>query len=161
MAQEYTVEDVRPRDYKDRHNNTWCDVAFKEVGEPVVWVMKDPSKARVGDKVYGSLTDEKTQNGDDYQRFRREQKPETNIPENVKELIEETVGDVFYSKKKSEQAVWDKKDAYIRMQWAYRESLAHFHTKDVEVDMEDVRKLAKGLVRMVDEDVEEYLGRSL
>lgn len=136
MTQEYTVTDVRIGDYKDNHNNTWCDVVFEELGEPVKWVMKDPSKVKVGDKVYGSVEEKESKAGNKYLRFKKEQKPEPG----------------------QEPVDWDKKDAYIRFQWAYREALAHFRGKE-EVKMEEVRKLAKSLVLLVDEDVAEYIGR--
>ena len=133
--QDYTVEDVRIGDFKDDHGNTWTDVVFKEIGEPVKWVMKDPSKVKPGDVVYGSINEQTSKAGKTYLRFKKEQKPEPG----------------------QEPVDWDRKDAYIRFQWAYREALAHFRGEEVKMD--NVRKLAKSLVLLVDEDVAEYLGR--
>lgn len=130
--QDYIVEDLRVGDFKDNHGNTWCDVVFKEVGEPVKWVLKDPSKVQVGDSVYGLIEEKESKAGKTYKKFKRGQKPEGEVD-------------------------WDRKDAMIRYQWAYREALAHFDRTDKKVKLDDIRDLANTLVKMVDEDVNGYL----
>jgi len=63
MAQEYEVTWFQPTDFADNHNNYWCNVAFQGVSEPLKWVVKDPTKVKVGDKVFGEIKEQTSKAG--------------------------------------------------------------------------------------------------
>lgn len=73
MAQEYEVTAFEASDFKDKNGNWWCNAAFLGVSEPVKWVVKDPAKFKVGDKVYGELKVMTSKAGKPYLRFYRQQ----------------------------------------------------------------------------------------
>lgn len=75
-VQEYELTQFKSSDFKDQNGNIWCDAVFLGIGEPVKWVVKDPSKVVVGQKYYGKITDETSKANKPYQRFRREKRPE-------------------------------------------------------------------------------------
>lgn len=136
---EYTVKDLKVGSFNDNYGNVYCTVSFEGVGEPVTWALKDPSKVKVGDKVFGTIEDKINSKGNTYKKFKKQTQEHT------------------YHKTEKPDVDWDRKDAYIRMQWAYRESLAHFDRINKEVPIGEVRNLAKSLMKLVDEDVEEYM----
>lgn len=79
MAQEYKIVhlDAGKEPFIDRNGNQWINVLFEGFSsEPTKWVMRPESTAkyRVGDMVYGRL---ESVEGKNYQRFYKEQKPET------------------------------------------------------------------------------------
>ena len=76
MAQEYEVTWFQPTDFADNHNNYWCNVAFQGVSEPLKWVVKDPTKVKVGDKVFGEIKEQTSKAGKPYQRFYRAERPD-------------------------------------------------------------------------------------
>lgn len=69
--QEYEVTFFEETDFKDNYGNTWCTVGFLGVGEPVKWVLKDPSTVSVGDKVFGEIEIKTSKAGKDYNKFKR------------------------------------------------------------------------------------------
>lgn len=73
---EYKVKFLEVGDFQDQHGNYWCNAAFDGIGEPVRWVIKDPSKIKEGESYYGKVTMEKSKAGNAYLRFRREERPE-------------------------------------------------------------------------------------
>ncbi len=78
MAKEYelTAFDVGREPYVDPHGNTWCTAVFLGEGEPVKWVVKDPTAIKVGQKYYGSIVEQTSKAGKPYLRFKREKPPE-------------------------------------------------------------------------------------
>lgn len=77
MAQQVTVKDFKIGDFKDKNGNTWCEVEFEEFpGKQIRWVVKDPTKVRMGDKVYGHTEQKTSQAGKSYLRFVRDQNPD-------------------------------------------------------------------------------------
>ena len=69
----YTIKDVKVTDFKDPHGNSWINVAFEEYGEPVVMVVKDPSKVMLGNKYDGEIKQVQKKSGNGtYNRFFRD-----------------------------------------------------------------------------------------
>lgn len=66
---DYKLLDLQISDYKDTFGNTWCTAEFEGVSEPVKWVLKDPTKAVLGQTYYGEMQDKTSQAGKPYQRF--------------------------------------------------------------------------------------------
>lgn len=76
MAQEYTVTQFQPSDFRDDHGNTWCDMVLQGIGEPVKIVVKDPNSITTGAVLYGTVKEMTSKAGKQYNRFYREQRPE-------------------------------------------------------------------------------------
>jgi hypothetical protein len=77
MAQTVTVKDFKIGDFKDQNGNTWCEVEFEEFpGKQIKWVVKDPTKVRMGDKVYGHTEQKTSKANKPYLRFVRDQNPD-------------------------------------------------------------------------------------
>lgn len=74
MSQEYTIISFKSGDFKDNFGNTWCEVAFEELSEPARWVVKDPSRVSVGQKVYGHIEDAVSKAGKPYNRFKTDKR---------------------------------------------------------------------------------------
>lgn len=74
--QEYILKQFKATDFKDTHDNTWCSAVFEGVGEPVKWVLKDPSTVKIGETYYGEIKPVTSKQGKIYLRFYREKKPE-------------------------------------------------------------------------------------
>jgi hypothetical protein len=74
MAQEYIITSFKPSDFKDNYGNSWCEVAFEGMSEPARWVVKDPSRIKVGDVVYGHIEDATSRAGKPYNRFKIDQR---------------------------------------------------------------------------------------
>lgn len=74
--QDYKLKDFKPSDLKDQHLNVWCDAIFEGLGEPVKWVVKDPSKIVVGQSYYGEMREMTSQAGKAYVRFYRKERPD-------------------------------------------------------------------------------------
>jgi len=70
---EFTLTDLRVGDFKDQNGNSWCNATFEEYGEPVTWVIKDPSKISLGTKYSGEIKDWTSSKGKVMPRFYREQ----------------------------------------------------------------------------------------
>lgn len=104
--EEYTITSFKAGDFKDRNGNTWCDVVFEGYGEPCKWVVKDPSKVSVGDKVRGEVKDWESAKGKIFPRFYRDNTPQPQ-PDN-----------------KQDDAYWDDRNESIRAQWAIGQAVA-------------------------------------
>lgn len=138
MEYEITAFDIGKEPYLDPHGNTWATVAFLGISEPIKWVVKDPSKVKVGDKVWGKITDETSKAGKPYLRFRKEKRPD-----DIK-----TVYDL-----KSNDEYWADKQAQIKAQWAIGQAvqvgIAGIEA-GVEVKTDDIELQAKKFYAMVD-----------
>lgn len=75
--QDYTLKSLKISDFKDDHDNTWCDAIFAEYGEPVKWVLKEPLSIREGVKYFGHVEVKTSKAGKPYNRFYRDKLPET------------------------------------------------------------------------------------
>lgn len=104
---EYTVRIFKIGDFQDNFGNTWCDVVFEGEGEPVKWVLKDPTKVSEGDKVTGDIQEKTSKHGKAYLRFYKEQQDTRPAPK-VKGQSDE---------------YWAEKDLTIRAQWAIGQSI--------------------------------------
>lgn len=142
-SQEYEVTAFDKSDFQDQNGNYWCSAIFLGVGEPVKWVVKDPTTVSVGQKVYGRITDETSKAGKAYRRFRREKKPDTTYtPVNDKPTEE----------------YWADKQAQIKAQWAigqgvhlYIAQMQSLADKDIDIsDIEFIEAQARELFSMVD-----------
>lgn len=78
MAQDYKLKSFEASDFKDNNNNFWCTAVFEGVGEPLKWVVRDPTKIVVGDEYFGEIRDWTSAAGKVWPRFYREEKPEQN-----------------------------------------------------------------------------------
>lgn len=81
QPQEYKLKQFTAGDYKDPHNNTWCDAVFEGKGEPVKWVVKDPTQIQIGQTYYGHFEEKTSQAGKPYTRFYKDQRPEGSPPQ--------------------------------------------------------------------------------
>jgi len=131
MAQEYEVTWFQPTDFADNHNNYWCNVAFQGVSEPLKWVVKDPTKVKVGDKVFGEIKEQTSKAGKPYQRFYRAERPD-----DTQQSLPTGGG-------------YKRDDSHIRAQWAIGQAISHLGG-DKDKTLEDVETLAGALFVMVD-----------
>lgn len=130
MAQDYKLVQFKPSDFKDQHGNTWCDVAFEGISEPVKWVVKDPSKPKVGETYYGRIEQKTSKADKPYQRFYAEKKEETTKP--------------------TEEYWADKNDA-IKAQFAIKVAVQATELKaSDEGYFDDIEHLAKKFFNMVE-----------
>lgn len=88
MAQEYKVTAFKAGDFKDNFGNTWCEAVFEGVGEPVRWVLKDPSKISVGDVVFGHIEEAISKAGKPYNRFKTDKRDDYAPPKDSKAWVE-------------------------------------------------------------------------
>lgn len=140
MAQEYELTAFEAGDFKDAHGNTWATAVFLGEGEPVKWVVKDPTAIKVGQKYYGSITEQKSKAGKTYLRFKRESVPE---------------GTGSTQTDKPSEEYWADKQNQIKAQWAIGQAVSIYNRMDTEaaenVDFEQhVEDNAKVLFAMVD-----------
>lgn len=103
MSQDYELTSFKTSDFKDTFGNTWCDVAFLGVSEPVKWVVKDVSKPQIGRTYYGRIEEKTSKAGKPYLRFYTEQKDE---------------------EKQKKDEYWDDKNLTIRAQWAIGQAVS-------------------------------------
>jgi hypothetical protein len=80
MAQDYKLRSFKKSDFQDFHKNYWCDAAFEGFGEPVKWVVKDPTKVSEGETYYGEIKEETSKTGKAYWRFFKQQPPDGATP---------------------------------------------------------------------------------
>lgn len=73
--QNYKLKDFKVSDFKDDFGNTWCEAIFEGVGEPVKWVLKEPSSVTLDVEYYGEIKEMTSKAGKPYNRFYRA-KPE-------------------------------------------------------------------------------------
>lgn len=66
-----------PNPFKDDYGNTWCTAVFLGIGEPVKWVIKDPSTVKVGETYYGEIKEMKSKANKPYLRFYKAKKEDT------------------------------------------------------------------------------------
>lgn len=140
--QEYEVtsfqyQDKNGESFKDDNGNTWCTAAFLGVTEPVRWVVKDPTKVTVGDKVFGRITDENSKAGKPYLRFRRETKPEqTYSPDNGQQTDE----------------YWQERNNAIKAQFAIKAAIELLKNPEAtDIDEKLIKHWALAFYNMVDE----------
>jgi hypothetical protein len=76
MGQEYKLRTFDKGDYTDPHGNYWCTATFEGLGEPVKWVVKDPTKVHEGQTVYGEIKEMTSKAGKPYMRFYKQQRPD-------------------------------------------------------------------------------------
>lgn len=140
MAKEYelTAFDTGKDPYVDGHGNTWCTAVFLGEGEPVKWVVKDPTAIKVGERYYGSIIEQTSKANKTYLRFKREQRPDGAVsPENNKPTEE----------------YWENKQSQIKAQWAIGQSVQlvlPYLKEGTKPFMEAVESQAKELYAMVD-----------
>lgn len=134
--QEYKVMEFNTTDFQDYFGNTWCNVAFEGVSEPVKWIVKDPTKVKIDQRVYGEITDETSKANKPYRRFRSKPRPEgvENAPQ------------------QQTDEYWAERNNTIRAQWAIGQSMVWQTTKGKHelVNVEEIEVLAKELFTMVD-----------
>ena len=121
MAQEYKVLQFKKGDFQDAHNNYWCDMALEGFGEPVRIVVKDPMQYHDGMTLYGEVKTQTSKAGKEYNRFYREQRPETATPPS--------------GGKPQNDQYWEDRNDAIKAQWALgRAYEKHGATKDALAD---------------------------
>lgn len=76
MAQEYEITTYEAGDFRDPHGNYWCTIGIPGYGEPIKIVLKDPTKTKVGDKIYGEVKEQTSKMGKPYLRFYKATRPE-------------------------------------------------------------------------------------
>lgn len=128
MAQEYELTSFKVSDFKDDHGNTWCDATFKGFGEPMKWVVKDPSRAEIGKVYYGRIEEKTSKAGRPYNRFYTEAKPET--------------------EGKPTDEYWAAKQAEIKAEWSIGQAIQYTAGKDVSLDT--IEDIAADLFAMVE-----------
>lgn len=82
-SREYTLKELRVGDYEDDFGNTWCDAIFAEYGEPVRWVLKEPTGVHEGLKYYGHIEEKTSKANKPYNRFYRDKPEEHAAPSSV------------------------------------------------------------------------------
>lgn len=79
--QEFEVMGLERSDFHDDFGNEWTNVAFVgHSSEPIKWVLKEPSKVKVGDKVYGEIVTKTSKAGKPYLRFYKKDRPNDSFP---------------------------------------------------------------------------------
>lgn len=142
MAQEYEITsiDAGKEPFIDQNGNTWITAVFLGFGEPVKWVVKDVSKFKVGDTVYGRIEEVPTKKDPSktYNRFYREAKPETSyVPD---------------KEDKPTAEYWDNKQSQIKAQWAIGQAV-QLHvaiTQNGGEETQSIFETAKEMFAMVD-----------
>jgi len=124
MSQDYTIKDVRISARKDDHGNTWTSVTFDELGEPVAYLTKDPSKLILGTKLFGEVREEKKRAGGIYLRFRPAMREEFIQAANAagddrfkQHLVEKAAGNP-QPRQQPQSTDWDDRQATITASWA-------------------------------------------
>jgi hypothetical protein len=137
MAKEYelTAFDTGKEPYVDQHGNTWLTAVFLGEGEPVKWVVKDPTTVKVGDKYHGSITEEKSKAGKPYLRFRREARPD---------------GPTSPSSDKPSDEYWSERNDAIKAQFAIKTAVELLKNPEADIAEELVEHWAKIFFNMVD-----------
>ena len=74
--QEYKLRSFDKGDYTDNYGNYWCTAAFEGIGEPVKWVVKDPTSIREGETYYGEVKELTSKQGKPYLRFYKKPRPD-------------------------------------------------------------------------------------
>lgn len=132
MSQDYKLLQFKPSDFQDQHGNTWCDVAFEGISEPVKWVVKDPARVEVGKSYFGRIEQKTSKANKPYQRFYAEKKEEAPKSEQTDEY-------------------WQERNDTIRAQWAIGQAVQATELKaDANGYDIDVLDLAGRFFNMVD-----------
>ncbi len=134
MAQDYVLKDFKISDYKDNNGNTWCTAVFDGEGEPVKWVVKDPTGLREGRFYYGHIEDKTSQAGKPYRRFYRDKRPDA-------------------SSGASKSTYQPRDDMAIRAQWAIGQAVNMIGQKvqgETVTAITPIENLAKELYAMVE-----------
>lgn len=76
MLKDYKLVSFEKGDFQDFHKNYWCTAVFEGVGEPIKWVVKDPTKVTEGETYYGEIKEETSKAGKSYLRFYKKQAPD-------------------------------------------------------------------------------------
>lgn len=137
MAKEYelTAFDTGKEPYVDQHGNTWCTAVFLGEGEPVKWVVKDPTAVKVGDSYYGNITEEKSKAGKPYLRFRRETRPE---------------GSTSPQTDKPNDEYWTERNDAIKAQFAIKTAVELLKNPEADIPEETIEHWAKIFFNMVE-----------
>lgn len=141
MSKEYEVLQFKIGDFQDNHGNTWCDMTLQGVSEPVRIVVKDPTKIKDGDKLYGEIKKQTSKAGKDYLRFYRETRPDDSQQG-------------FGNRTGGAKPAWQPRDdSAIRAQWAIGQAvtihMTHAPSKGF-TRSDEIEKTAKELFSMVD-----------
>lgn len=127
QPQEYTITSFKIGDFQDNFGNTWCDITLKDFGEPVKLVLKEPTKTKEGDTLYGSLSLQTGKSGKTYYKFRKELRPDGNT------------SPVSASTDKPGEEYWEDKNAAIRAQFAIKTAVSMI-APNVETFLKDKTK---------------------
>lgn len=135
MAQEYELTAFEAGDFKDAHGNTWATAVFLGEGEPVKWVVKDPTAIKVGQKYYGSITEQKSKAGKTYLRFKRESVPE---------------GSGSPQTDKPSEEYWSERNDAIKAQFAIKAAVELLKNPEADIAEETIEHWAKIFFNMVE-----------
>ncbi len=145
MEYEIIAFDTGKEPFVDNHGNTWCTVAFQGISEPVRWVVKDPTKYKIGDMVYGKITQETSKAGKPYNRFRKE---------SPSEGLQKYAEDVSQDKPSAEY--WDNKQRQIKAQWAIGQAvqlgIAGSNIEEIEVKAKELFSMVDRIANPIDEN---------
>lgn len=137
MAKEYelTAFDTGKDPYVDQHGNTWCTAVFLGEGEPVKWVVKDPTVVGVGKLYYGTITEETSKAGKPYLRFRREKLPDA---------------PPSHSNDKPTEEYWSERNDAIKAQFAIKAAVELLKNPEADIAEDTVEHWAKIFFNMVE-----------
>lgn len=132
MSENYVLKSFKVGDFKDNYGNTWCEAIFEGYGEPVKWVVKDPSRIKEGETYYGRVEDKTSKAGKPYARFYAEQKEDSPKP-------------------KQDDAYWQDKQDTIMAEWAIGQAVSASELKASDDNyFADIEHLANQFFKMVD-----------
>lgn len=137
MAKEYelTAFDTGKEPFVDNHGNTWCTAVFLGEGEPVKWVVKDPTQVKIGNKYYGTISEEKSKAGKTYLRFRREKLPE---------------GSVSPQSDKPSDEYWSERNDAIKAQFAIKTAVELLKNPEADIQEDTIEHWARIFFNMVE-----------
>lgn len=145
MLKEYEVtsfDDGGDKPFQDDFGNFWCTAAFLGITEPVRWVLKEPSTVKVGDKVIGEISTQKSRAGKEYLRFKKASK------EDSEAFSGSTGGSSPKAGTSTAPVDWDAKNDAIKAQFAIKAAIAYLAPNpDSTLDM--VEQYAKDFFHMV------------
>lgn len=140
MAQDYKLTSFEASDFKDKNNNFWCTAVFEGVGEPIKWVVRDPTKVTVGNQYYGEIRDWTSAVGKVWPRFYREEKPE------------QAHGQPQSNGQTAKKEWQPRDDDAIRAQWAINQSREYIqHMLGDGAKLTEILESAKLFYSMVDQ----------
>jgi hypothetical protein len=132
---EYKLKNFKVGDFQDQHGNTWCDAILEGVGEPVKWVVKDPTKVTVGQSYYGEVKEMTSKAGKPYLRFYKQQKPDQ-APQTGGQQTDE---------------YWEDRNNSIRAQFAIKTAVELLKNPEAtDITEELIEGWAKKFYNMVD-----------